>query len=52
MLRRKLREDLIQQLKDFNEFKEILDIIVANRLYDEIKDVLDKLYTRDLFSKE
>jgi len=36
-------------IKDFDEFKEISDIIVANRLSDEIKDVMDKVYTRDLF---
>lgn len=33
-------------IKDFNEFKKIFDVIVANRLSDEIKDVLDKVYTR------
>lgn len=39
-------------VKDFDEFKEISDVIVANRLSDEIKDVVDKVYTRDLFSKD
>jgi UDPglucose 6-dehydrogenase len=39
-------------IKDFNEFKKISDVIVANRLSDEIKDVVDKVYTRDLFSKD
>ena len=37
---------------DFDEFKEISDIIVANRLSDEIKDVRYKVYTRDLFSRD
>jgi UDPglucose 6-dehydrogenase len=39
-------------IKDINEFKEISDVIVANRLSDEIKDVFDKVYTRDLFSRD
>ena len=39
-------------IKDFDEFKEISDVIVANRLSDEIKDVVDKVYTRDLFSRD
>jgi UDPglucose 6-dehydrogenase len=39
-------------IKDFNEFKQISDTIVANRLSDEIKDVVDKVYTRDLFSRD
>jgi UDPglucose 6-dehydrogenase len=37
---------------DFDEFKRISDVIVANRLTDEIKDVLSKVYTRDLFSRD
>ena len=39
-------------IKDFDEFKQISDIIVANRLSDEIKDVVDKVYTRDIFSRD
>lgn len=39
-------------IKDFDEFKDICDIIVANRLSDEIKDVVEKVYTRDLFSRD
>lgn len=39
-------------IKDFDEFKIVSDIIVANRLSDEIKDVVDKVYTRDLFSRD
>ncbi|MFD2131653.1 nucleotide sugar dehydrogenase [Pseudogracilibacillus auburnensis] len=44
--------DGIRVVKDFNEFKEISDVIVANRLDEEIKDVRDKVYTRDLFSRD
>ncbi len=39
-------------IKDFDEFKKISDVIVANRLSDEIKGVVDKVYTRDLFSRD
>ena len=39
-------------IKDLNEFKEISDLIVANRLDDSIKDVVDKVYTRDLFCRD
>ena len=36
-------------LKSLDEFKEKADLIVANRITDEIRDVSDKIYTRDVF---
>ncbi|MCZ0703005.1 UDPglucose 6-dehydrogenase [Natronobacillus azotifigens] len=39
-------------VKDFDEFKQISDVIVANRLTDDIRDVEDKVYTRDLFARD
>lgn len=36
-------------IKDLNEFKNMSDIIVANRMSDDIEDVLEKVYTRDLY---
>ena len=39
-------------IKDLDEFKKVSDIIVANRVSDEIKDVMDKVYTRDLYQRD
>jgi UDPglucose 6-dehydrogenase len=39
-------------INDLDEFKRICDIIVANRITDEIKDVREKVYTRDLFNRD
>ena len=36
-------------IKDFDTFKEMSDVIVANRLEDALADVEEKVYTRDIF---
>jgi UDPglucose 6-dehydrogenase len=41
-----------QVIKDFDDFIGKADVIVANRLSDELKEVREKVYTRDLFSRD
>lgn len=38
-------------IRDFEEFNKV-DLILANRLEDELKDVEDKVYSRDLFNRD
>jgi UDPglucose 6-dehydrogenase len=39
-------------IKDLEEFKKISDVIVANRISEDLKDVLEKIYTRDIFNSD
>lgn len=39
-------------VRDFGEFKRRSELIVANRCSDELSDVKEKVYTRDLFGRD
>ncbi|HDR7703263.1 MULTISPECIES: nucleotide sugar dehydrogenase [Bacillus] len=50
-----LREETFYNSKvinDFEEFKKVSNVIVANRLTDDLYEVEEKVYTRDLFSRD
>jgi UDPglucose 6-dehydrogenase len=47
-----IKEDLFEGYlveHDLDEFKNTSDVIIANRLDEEIEDEMDKIYTRDIF---
>lgn len=50
-----LKEDVFfgnKVLRDISEFKASCDVIIANRYSKELQDVMDKVYTRDLFFRD
>ena len=50
-----LKEDVLyghRVIRDLDEFKNMSTVIVTNRLEDELKDIQEKVYTRDLFSRD
>jgi len=39
-------------INDFAKFKEMSDIIIANRMHNSLEDIKEKVYTRDLFYRD
>ena len=39
-------------VRDLEEFKTTSDVILANRFHEDIADVIDKVYTRDLYFRD
>jgi len=41
-----------RNIRDVEEFKRLSDVIVANRITDELKDISNKVYSRDVYSRD
>lgn len=39
-------------IKEFEKFKNIADVVFVNRMDENVKQIQDKVYTRDLFSRD
>lgn len=50
-----LQEDMFwgfKVIRDIEQFKEISDVIEANRITDELRDADEKVYTRDIYGRD
>lgn len=39
-------------VRDIDEFKRVANVIIANRYHSELEDVMEKVYTRDLYFRD
>ena len=42
----------LEVINDINQFKQKSELILTNRMHDELKDVMGKVYTRDLYQRD
>ena len=50
-----LKEDAFfnsKVIRDLGEFKKMSDVIIVNRVTDELQDVVEKIYTRDIYGRD
>ena len=43
---------IVSRCRDIEEFKRRTDVIIANRIDKAIEDVIDKVYSRDIFGRD
>lgn len=41
-----------RSIKDLDDFKRVSDVILANRVSEELEDVIDKVYSRDVYNRD
>lgn len=39
-------------IRDLDEFKKISDVVITNRIDENLRDIMDKVYTRDIFARD